>query len=85
VSEVAWIAVVDEAHASDDLAEAYAECADPTTGRAAHIMKLHSLNPRSMLDHRALYRTLMFGPSPLKRYQREMIGTLVSALNDCHY
>jgi len=38
-----------------------------------------------MLDHRALYRTLMFGHSPLRRYQREMIGMAVSALNGCHY
>jgi hypothetical protein len=48
-------------------------------------MKIHSLSPRSMTAHRTLYRTLMFGPSPLKRYQREMIGVVVSALNDCHY
>jgi alkylhydroperoxidase family enzyme len=73
--DVAWIATVDEADARDDLVAAY----------AAHILKIHSLNPRSMLAHRALYRTLMFGPSPLKRYQREMISTLVSVLNDCHY
>jgi alkylhydroperoxidase family enzyme len=83
--DVAWIATVDEADARDDLAAAYAKCADSKTGRAAHIWKIHSLNPRSMLAHRALYRTLMFGPSPLKRYQRELISTLVSALNDCHY
>jgi len=85
MSEAAWVNTVDEHDAEGDLATAYEECANSTTGRAAHIYKVHSLNPRSMLDHRALYRTLMFGPSPLKRYQREMIGTLVSALNQCHY
>ncbi|TET52321.1 MAG: peroxidase [Anaerolineales bacterium] len=83
--EAAWIDVIDEDDADGELAAAYAECADPNTGRAANIMKVHSLNPRSMLDHRALYRTLMFGPSPLRRYQREMVATTVSALNDCHY
>ncbi len=85
MSKVAWITTVDEDDAEGDLAVAYEQCANSATGRAAHIFKVHSLNPRSMLDHRALYRTLMFGPSPLKRYQREMIGTLVSALNQCHY
>jgi alkylhydroperoxidase family enzyme len=85
MSEAAWITTVDEEEATDELATAYAECADSTTGHAAHIMKVHSLNPRSMLDHRALYRTLMFGPSPLKRYQREMVGVVVSALNQCLY
>lgn len=85
MSNAACITIVDEAEASDDLAAAYEQCADPATGRAAHIMKVHSLNPQSMLDHRALYHTLMFGPSPLRRYQREMIGVVVSALNKCHY
>jgi hypothetical protein len=81
----AWITTIDEEEASDEVAAAYEKCADPATGRAAHIMKIHSLSPRSMLAHRKLYRTLMFGPSPLKRYQREMIGTVVSALSGCHY
>jgi alkylhydroperoxidase family enzyme len=81
----AWIDTIDEEDASGELATAYAKCADPTTGQVAHIMKVHSLNPHAMLDHRALYRTLMFGPSPLKRYQREMIGVVVAALNECVY
>ena len=84
-TEAAWIPTIDEAEADEELARAYEQCADPTTGHAAHIMKIHSLSPRSMTAHRTLYRTLMFGPSPLKRYQREMIGVAVSALNECHY
>jgi alkylhydroperoxidase family enzyme len=84
VPEAAWIEVVDEGEAEAELAAAY-ECCAGLAGRVANIMKVHSLNPRSMIDHRALYRTLMFGRSPLKRYQREMIGTVVSALNGCHY
>lgn len=85
MSDIAWIATLDEAEATGELAAAYAECADRKTGRVAHIYRIHSLNPRSMLAHRTLYRTLLFGPSPLQRYQRELIGTLVSALNECHY
>jgi alkylhydroperoxidase family enzyme len=83
--EAAWISTVDEAEASAELAAAYAQAVDRATGRVAHIFKVHSLNPRSLLAHRTLYRTLMFGGSPLERYQREMIGTVVSALNGCHY
>ena len=85
MTQAAWIKTIDEEEAAGDLATAYAECADPTTGRAAHIMKVHGLSPQSMLDHRALYRTLMFGPSPLQRYRREMIGVVVAALNQCVY
>jgi alkylhydroperoxidase family enzyme len=83
--EAAWITTIAEEAASDDLAKAYAECTSSMTGRAANIMKVHGLNPRSMLAHRALYRTLMFGPSPLERYQREMIAVVVSALCHCVY
>jgi alkylhydroperoxidase family enzyme len=85
MSEVAWIATVDETEAGGDLADAYDQIADRTTGRVGHILKVSSLNPRAMVDHRKLFRTLMFGRSPLERYQREMIGTVVSALNGCHY
>jgi hypothetical protein len=72
-------------HAASDLAAAYSEIMGSATERVAHILKVQSLNPQAMLDHLALFRTLMFRPSPLERYQREMIGTLVSVLNDCHY
>jgi alkylhydroperoxidase family enzyme len=85
VPETAWITTVDEQEASGEVAEAYLQAADRATGRVAHILKVHSLNPRSLLAHRSLYRTLMFGRSPLERYQREMIGTVVSAINACHY
>jgi len=85
MAEGAWITTIDEADASDDLASAYAQCASPVTGRAANIMKVHSLNPPSMIAHRSLYRTLMFGPSPLRRYQREMIAVIVSAFGQCVY
>jgi hypothetical protein len=33
----------------------------------------------------ALYRTVMFGDSPLGRAEREAIAVAVSAANDCHY
>jgi alkylhydroperoxidase family enzyme len=83
--DAAWIDTVDEKQAEGEVAEAYLQAADRATGRVAHILKVHSLNPRSLLAHRTLYRTLMFGRSPLERYQREMIGTVVSALNGCRY
>lgn len=81
----AWIRVVPPDQADDALRRAYARCADPQTGEPAHIMAVHSLNPAAMLDHRALYRTLMYGPSPLSRAQREMIALVVSAANRCRY
>ena len=54
-------------------------------GPLDNIIRIHSLNPRSMQDHVALYAHLMRGPSPLSRIQREMIAVVVSAVNDCFY
>jgi alkylhydroperoxidase family enzyme len=58
---------------------------DRGDGRLDHIIRVHSLNPRSMKDHVELYSHLMRGPSPLSRIQREMLAVTVSSLNDCFY
>ena len=79
--ESAWITTVDEQEAQGEVAAAYAQAASAETGQVASILKVHGLNPRSLLAHRTLYRTLMFGRSPLQRYQREMIAVVVSAGN----
>ncbi len=50
-----------------------------------HILKIHGLNPDSLTGHYEYYRTIMRGPSPLSRAQREMIAVVVSAVNRCHY
>ncbi len=85
MSKNAWIRVIPPEEADERLKTIYAQCIDPQTGEPAHIMAIHSLNPQSMLDHRALYKTLMYGRSPLRRAQREMIALVVSAINHCKY
>ncbi len=82
---IAWIETVSEERASGELERAYRRSADPASGNVDHIMKIHSLNPASLVDHLHLYKTLMYGDSPLSRIQREMIGVVVSALNRCKY
>jgi uncharacterized peroxidase-related enzyme len=81
----AWITMIDEEEADEDLAAAYAECADRATGKVGHIFMIQSLNTPSLLAHHTLYQVLMFGRSPLTRIQREMIATVVSAANKCAY
>lgn len=54
-------------------------------GKMANILKVHSLNPRSLEAHLEYYKVIMFGRSPLKRATRESIATVVSATNNCHY
>ncbi len=51
----------------------------------ANILASHSLNPEALEAHLGLYRTIMFGQSPLSRSEREAIAVAVSAANDCHY
>lgn len=82
---IAWIETVPEADATGELKRAYQRAGDPKSGHVDHIMKIHSLNPASLLDHLHMYKTLMYAESPLTRVQREMIGVVVSAINRCEY
>lgn len=54
-------------------------------GKLAEVHKIQSLNPEALVAHMDLYMTTMFGKSPLKRYQREMMAVVVSAANRCEY
>ncbi|MCC5914434.1 MAG: peroxidase-related enzyme [Balneolaceae bacterium] len=56
-----------------------------TRGKIAEVHKIQSLNPEALMAHMELYMTIMFGKSPLKRYQREMLGVVTSAANRCEY
>jgi len=79
---MAYIPYVPHEDAEGLLAELY----ERYGGRAIdNILRIHSLNPRSMRDHVDLYSHLMRGRSPLSRVQREMLAVTVSARNDCFY
>ncbi len=55
-------------------------------GTVANIMQISSLHPQALAGHVDLYRALMYDPkSPLTRVDRELIATVVSQVNDCHY
>lgn len=56
-----------------------------TRGKIAEVHKIQSLNPQTIVNHMDLYMTIMFGQSPLKRVQREMIAVVVSKANNCEY
>ncbi len=84
-TKMAWIDVIPEDEAEGELAEIYAEERVPQTGQVDSILKIHSLHPQTLRDHSQLYKTLMFGRNGLTRPEREMIGTVVSVVNRCHY
>ena len=81
---MAWIKIIDEQNAEGSLKEQYDKLIEPWGG-VDNILKIHSLNPESLAAHVKLYKTLMYGKSPLRRTDREMIAVVVSAINQCHY
>ncbi|MBK9052779.1 MAG: carboxymuconolactone decarboxylase family protein [Chloroflexi bacterium] len=54
-------------------------------GRIWNIVSIMSQNAAAMKASMGLYRVLMFQASPLSRAQREMLATVVSAINHCLY
>ena len=54
-------------------------------GRVFNIVQIMSLNARVMKASMDFYGASMFGKSPLSRAQREMLATVVSRANHCHY
>ena len=54
-------------------------------GRVWHIVHIMSQNPRAMDASMKFYGAIMFGASPLTRWQREMLAVVTSRANDCFY
>jgi hypothetical protein len=76
--------VIPEDDASGVTKEEYQE-ALRRAGRIWNIVSIQSQLPEVMRDSIRLYSSIMFGPSPLTRAQREMIAVVTSTVNDCHY
>lgn len=79
-----FIEVIEPENATGSLKEIYADLTK-SRGKLAMVHKIQSLNPESITAHMNLYMQVMFGKSPLKRAQREMIAVVVSAANNCEY
>ena len=54
-------------------------------GRIWNIVSIQSQLPEVMRDSMRIYQSIMYGPSPLSRAQREMMAVVTSQVNDCHY
>jgi uncharacterized peroxidase-related enzyme len=76
--------LVDEEDATGLLAEEY-EAARARAGKVFNIVKAMSLSPGTLRAAMGLYREVMFGRSELSRLERELLATVVSHANDCHY
>jgi alkylhydroperoxidase family enzyme len=61
---------------------------DAAVGRAGkvfNIVKSMSLRPRVLKSSMELYKEIMFGESGLSRRERELLATVTSAEQSCHY
>lgn len=82
---MAWIQTVDEADATGIVKEEY-DAAIARAGELYNIVRLFSARPKSMRAFVELYKAVMHDEDcPLTRTQREMIATVVSKVNECHY
>jgi len=81
---VAFIKYISYEEASDDLKSLY----DRYGGRnktPANIIRVSGVTPPTLEGHIQLYRGVMGRSSSLSARQREMVATVVSAINNCHY
>ena len=79
-----WIEQIAVERANGLLKQQFDEAIE-RSGRVWNIVHIMSLNPETMKASMELYKTLMFGPSPLGRRHREMIATVVAAELHCVY
>jgi len=77
--------MVNQENADGKLAKIYNKLSRSGKNEVAHVLKVQSLNPDLLEDHLKIYKTIMFARSNISRRQREMIATVVSNINECHY
>jgi alkylhydroperoxidase family enzyme len=81
---VPHIRLIAEDEAEGLLKEEY-DAAVERAGKVFNILKAMSLRPAVLQASIALYREIMFGESGLTRQERELLATVASAEQSCHY
>lgn len=93
---MAWIRTVPLSEADEKLRQAvegqkglypieYATPVHPTGDGSSSIVASHSLIPEALHHAFSTFGALMSPDLPLSRRQHEMIATMVSLTNHCHY
>jgi alkylhydroperoxidase family enzyme len=91
-----WIKTIPESEADEKLRRAleqeralypreYAQPTQVVADQADGIVASHSLIPQALYHAFATFGALMSPELPLQRRQHEMIATVVSVTNRCHY
>lgn len=93
---MAWIKTVSLSEGPEELCRAvdgqralypieYSQPVHPAGDGTSGIVASHSLIPEALFHAFATFGVLMSPDLPLTRRQHEMITTVVSAVNRCHY
>lgn len=81
----AWIEMIDDAHASEELLDVLKLARTPH-GTVDNVMRVHSLRPNTMRGHVVLYRAALHDEAnTLPTWLQETISSYVSILNNCEY
>jgi uncharacterized peroxidase-related enzyme len=78
------IRLIEPDDASGPLKEEY-DAAIGRAGKVFNIVKAMSLRPGVLKRSMEMYKAVMFGPSGLTRAERELLATVTSSYNECHY
>ena len=81
---MAFIETIDIQDAKGIVKEEY-EKGIKRSGKVFNILKIMSRSPAALRESMQMYLAIMFGDSDLSRAQREMLATVVSRINHCHY
>ena len=81
---MAFIETIDIQDAKGIVKEEY-EKGIKRSGKVFNILKIMSRSPAALRESMRMYLAIMFGESDLSRAQREMLATVVSRINHCHY
>jgi uncharacterized peroxidase-related enzyme len=79
-----FIKVIEQNEATGELKDIYAKVVGER-GKLSNILKVHSLLPKTIKTHLDLYMSIMFDKAGIRRAERELIATVVSAANKCEY
>ncbi len=80
-----WIKIVQPEEADGELQQAYNKAQSPH-GTVDNVMKVHSLQPKTMLGHLALYKSILHNPDmTLPTWFLEVVASYTSMVNNCDY
>lgn len=81
---MAYIRQIDPAEATGLVKQHY-DAGLKRAGKVFNILRIQSLTPEALEATMVFYTTVMHGKGPLRRWERELLATVVSKVNGCVY